>query len=72
MTITLENVDKPMLEAIQSVIKLNPRVTYTTHDFSLESDNPQKTPSVKEAIDETIIDFQKPQNYAVFERLKDK
>lgn len=70
MTLIVENVDKPMLEAIKGVIKLNPSVKYTTQDSSPEVK--EGIPSVKEAIDETLIDFQKPQNYAVFERLKDK
>lgn len=68
MTITLENVDNATLEAIKRTIKSNPHIKCKVQDFS------QKTqkPSIKEAIDETIADFQKPQNYAVFERLKDK
>lgn len=70
MTLIVENVDKPMLEAIQSVIKLNPSVKCTTKESSTEVE--ESTPSIKEVIDETLIDFQKPQNYAVFERLKDK
>lgn len=70
MTLIVENVDKPMLEAIKGVIKLNPSVKYTTKESSTEVE--ESTPSIKEVIDETLIDFQKPQNYAVFERLKDK
>ena len=68
MTITLENVDNATLEAIKSAIKLNPRVRCKVQDFSPKI----QKPSIKEAIDETIADFQKPKNYAVFERLKDK
>lgn len=68
MTIILENVDKTTLEAIKSAIKLNPRVKCKVQVLNTKA----KKPSIKEAIDETIADFQKPQNYAVFERLKDK
>lgn len=68
MTLTLENVDKAMLEAIKSVVKLNPSVRCKVQETNKKS----KTISTKKAINETILDFQKPQNYAVFERLKDK
>lgn len=66
MTLMLENVDKAMLEAIKSVVKLNPSVKCKVQDSR------KKSISTKKAIDETILDFQKPKNYAVFERLKDK
>ena len=67
MTITLENVDNATLEAIKSAIKLNPRIKCKVQDLNIKAKK-----SIKEAIDETIADFQKPKNYAVFERLKDK
>ena len=67
MTITLENVDNATLEAIKSAIKLNPRIKCKVQDLNIKAKK-----SIKEAIDETIADFQKPQNYPVFERLKDK
>ena len=68
MTITLENVDNATLEAIKSAIKLNPRVRCKVQDSSTKAKN-SDFEKVREKLKSNL---QKPKNYAVFERLKDK
>lgn len=66
MTIMLENVDSNTLRVIESLQELN-------KDLHIKILPKEEKDSVDNSIiEESIADFLKPENYAVFERLKDK
>lgn len=68
MTLILENVDTNTLRVIESLQELNKNLHIK---ISKEAPTIEKTES-NSIIEESIADFLKPENYAVFERLKDK
>ncbi|EAH5848494.1 hypothetical protein [Campylobacter upsaliensis] len=68
MTLILENVDTNTLRVIESLQGLNKNLHIK---ISKETPTIEKTES-DSIIEESIADFLKPENYAVFERLKDK
>ncbi|WP_407379041.1 hypothetical protein [Helicobacter sp.] len=68
MTLILENVDTNTLRVIESLQGFNKDLAIKTPK---EMPITEKTES-NSIIEESIADFLKPENYAVFERLKDK
>lgn len=68
MTLILENVDTNTLRVIESLQGFNKDLAIKTPKEMPITEKPESS----SIIEESIADFLKPENYAVFERLKDK